>query len=207
MIGSFRVKPDPNKSYQINCYELHKGGLNWLDIAKAYGWIEVRPEPGESQSGMYVRGDEREPWSQVIAPIKKAYKNEMTARGEEAIHIPPGGAKTFRASAAEGYVQRIWQRLAQVREGRLTGADVELRSRADDLSAFFKSDNPDLFVKHEPFHCDKCEKSKSGYCRDHPRGRYVRRLFSDAGYAAGVSHANTAPLNPAAGPNTQKGIS
>src|SRR5215469_928431 len=47
MSGAIFPKPDPNKTLEQNAYELHNAGLNWFDIAKAYGWYQVPPESHE----------------------------------------------------------------------------------------------------------------------------------------------------------------
>lgn len=201
MIGALSAKPDLNKSLAENAYQLHNAGLNWFDIAQAYGWREVTPEPGESKSGMYVHRDthERAPWSQVVGVHKNAYNKLIKERGETALRIPPGGMKAFRRSAAWGYSSRLNQRLADTRKNRQAGAEVVLASRGDELDLFYKEQNPDLFREREPAEaCEACNKAKSGHCRQHPKGRSYYAPYSQAGYAAGVRHANTAEINPSA---------
>jgi Protein of unknown function (DUF2786) len=198
MVGASAPTPDAAKSLDENVYVLHSAGFNWWEIAEGYGWRgPVRSEPGEPEL-MYVNRvtGERASWGKSVGSLKSAYRRELKRRGEEWLKIPPTGAKTFRRSAADGYAYRIEQRLRALRERQGTGAAVVLRSRADDLSLFFREDNPDLFRERQP--CPKCARSKSGYCRDHRPGRWTPAPFSEQGYAAGVRQANAASLDPEA---------
>jgi hypothetical protein len=193
MIGALSAKPDLTQSLEDNAYRLHNAGLNWRDIGQAYGWEDI--------GGRRVKNKdtgEVSTLSKTDGRIKTAYYKACAARGEQPVKIPASGSSTFRYSAAQGYVSRIAQRLRALRENQATGgAAVVLRSQAGDLSDFFKQDNPDLFAERKE--CEKCAKSKSGHCRDHPRGSYRPRAFSSDGYQAGVAQANTASLNPEAG--------
>jgi hypothetical protein len=204
MIGAIMPKPDPHKSLEDNAYILHNAGLNWIGIAEEYGWYQVERKPGDTSKAMYENNQfpgERRTFARAVAIHEAAYKRACEARGEKTMRIPPGGAKTFRLSAAQGYIDRLNTRLRAVREGRLPGAEVILRSRVDDLRLFFRRDNPDLFQTSAETDAEPVKVR---------RGRvaaYKPPPFSQAGYTAGVSHADTATLNPGSALKSTKEIS
>ncbi len=197
MIGALRPHIDYGLSDEDNAYTLHSAGLNWFEIAKMYGWRgPVKPEPGEPKL-MYVneKTGQRLNWSKSIQQYKRYYQAAVKARGETELRVPPSGGDTFRRSSAQGYVNRIAQRLRQIREGRQVGTALSLR--VDLLSQFFKEDNPELFVVNtEPVAV------KAGRAR-----KVTYAPFSQSAYEAGTKHANGANLNPAAPSNPSKEIS
>jgi hypothetical protein len=204
MIGAILPKPDPRKSLEDNAYVLHNAGLNWIGIAEEYGWYQVARQPGDTSKAMYENNQfpgERRTFARAVAIHEAAYKRACEARGEKPIKIPPGGAKTFRLSAAQGYVNRLSARLREAREGRHTGAEVILRSRIDDLRMFFRQDNPDLFKPAIETDAEPVRVRKGRVAA------YKPPPFSQAGYTAGVSHADTVSLNPEASAKTSKEIS
>ncbi|SRR6266487_559463 len=200
MIGAILPKPDPTKSLEDNAYILHNAGLNWIGIAEEHGWHQVDRQPGDTSKAMYENKSfpgERRTFARAVAIHEAAYKRACEKRGEKPMKIPPGGARTFRISAAQGYTSRLNARLREVREGRHTGAEVILRSRTDDLNLFFREENADLFRKAE-----EPVKGRRG------RPAKIKAVpFNPAGYRAGSDHANTAALNPAASAKTSKEIS
>lgn len=194
MIGALNPKPDPSESIEDNAYRLHNAGLNWFDIAKLHGWVEVTPELGEARYMYYnSKTGKRDSWPNVIGIHKNAYQRAIKAKGEQALKVPPSGVATFRRSAAMGYSTRLRGRLRETEAGRDPGTTIILRSRIDDISALFREDNPELFT----------EQTAAVNGR---KIRYVQAPYSEAGYQAGVRHANTASLNPAATGNQAKGI-
>lgn len=191
MVGALRPGIDYSASIETNSYALHAAGYNWYDIAKLFGWREDKSGPGEPRL-MYhnVNTDERRGWSTAIAQYKRAYMREVARRGEQPLHVSPSGVKTFQRSAAEGYAYRIAQRLREVRERNpISNALVQ---RVSDVDKLFRDDNPDLF---RPAPTD----GKVGRLR-----KYVPPKFNEAGYQAGVKHANTASFDPATGGNSKK---
>jgi hypothetical protein len=212
MVGALKPSIDPNRSLEDNCYDLHNAGLNWLEIAALYGWRKATyREADDPQPIMYVKGDERKSNWTVGSHYKRAYLRAIKARGETKLTIAASATETFRRSAADGYTRRIIQRIRDDAESS-TGNSSALVLRSESLDAFFREDNPDLFVKREPYAapepCPKCAKNKSGSCRDHPLGRTYRApAFSGAGYARGVRHANTAILDPQAESTRRQEIS
>lgn len=203
MIGALRPSVDPNESLDENCYRLHNAGLNWLEIAGLYGWKKDSFQVGDKNEMWYnTRTQERKSNWQVGGMHKRACQRAGKARGEAGhMVIAAGAGATFRRSAAEGYAYRLRRRLRDLESGRISepGSELVLADRSSDLMAFFKDQNADLFMEYEPPEpCKACEKAKSGHCRAHPRGSWKEVPFSDAGYSAGVRHANTAALNPEA---------
>jgi hypothetical protein len=195
MIGALRPKPDPTISIEDNAYVLHNAGLNWFDIAKAFGWYQVTPLPGEPVN-MYVNRNtgERAGWAKSVGTFKAAYKRAIIARGESALHIPPSGGDTFRRSAAQGYISRIDQRLRAIRGQRTNSSALALR--VSEVEEMYESDNPDLFKPVEETAIVR---------RGRPRA-YKELPFSSTAYSRGVDHANTASLDPATSSTTKKAL-
>jgi hypothetical protein len=209
MIGALRPKVDPAKSLEDNAYALHNAGLNWTEIMTKYGWCEWgKDDKGTQQYRNRETGETLSYWT-VAGRYKAAYNRAVKARGERPVKIPAGAGESFRLSAAQGYIGRLRNRLLEIERKRETGAELVLRGRESDLAAFFREMNPDLFEERKaPEQCEKCARSKSGYCREHPKGARGRTVsFSDAGYRQGVAHANTASLSPEAGASTTRAIS
>ena len=184
MGGAIFPKPDPTKTLGENAYELHNAGLNWFDIAKAYGWYQVPPQPHEPVD-MYVNREthERATWARAIGSIKKAYTQEINKRGEKFLRIPANGSKTFRLNAAQGYLNRIRQRLDEISGQRGAGAELVLRDKEQNIDEAMIADFPGMSV-----------------------GRARRTTYNATAYAKGAKHANTANLNPAATGGTRKAL-
>ena len=176
MLGAIFPKPDPAKSEAQNIYELHNAGLNWFDSSKAYGWYKVESEAWEAVN-MYVNRNtgERLSWSKSIGRIKDLYNKEVARRGERPLRIPPSGSETFRKNAAQGYLNRINQRLRRIADGRGTGAELVLANKEHNIADAIAEAFPN--AKHTA--------SKS-------------IPFNQTAYSKGVEHANTANLNPSA---------
>jgi hypothetical protein len=201
MVGALVPKVDPTLDLDENCYVLHNAGLNWLEIAALYGWKKTSSEPGDTQPLMYINkdGERKSNWT-VGSHYKRAYGRACKAKGEATMVIAASSTATYRESAAQGYISRITQRLARTEAARDPGAGVALRTSFEEVLAYFKSQNPDLYKEQAPVEeCEQCKKNPSGTCRRHPRGRMLKdRAFSAAGYQAGVKHANAASLSPEA---------
>jgi hypothetical protein len=202
MLGALLPNLIAGESIEDTAYRLHNIGYNWQQIAELYGWYETMSEPGETKH-MFKNEHtgERASVAKAVGQYKLAYQHAIKARKEAPLRIQPNATETFRRSAAQGYISRINRRLYDVASGRHSedGAALVLRGREDDLSAFFKKENPDMFRPAEPEPpCEACNNSKSGYCRRHRPLKYVPRPHSEAGYSAGVRHADTANLNPSA---------
>lgn len=169
-------KPDLSKSLGENAYELHHAGLNWGDIAQAYGWIFTESREGEPKY-MYRHREtgERASWGKTVGRIKAAYAAEIKARGEEPLRIPPSGSLNYRYNAVQGYVHRIAQRLREITAKRGTGMELVLADKSQNIAAALAADFPKV----------KMEKSRD-------------LNYNAEAYARGVRHANTASLSPEA---------
>ena len=176
MSGAIFPKPDLTKSVQENAYELRNSGLNWIEIAVAYGWHEVPRNPGEAKN-VYVNTatKERAGWSRAVGAYERAYMREVKERGEQRIRITPNGAMTYRRNAAQGYLARIDQRLRGIKGQRGTGAEIMLADKSQNIRAQIDDDFPDARTN---------------------KARKVR--FDPNAYRRGVQHADTASLNPEA---------
>lgn len=184
MGGAIFPKPDLNKTLGQNAYELHNAGLNWFDIAKAYGWYKVVSESWEPDN-MYVNQNtgERLSWSKSIGKIKNAYTKEINRRGEQPLRIPPSGSETFRRNAAQGYLNRISDRLREIAGQRGSGTELVLADKAKNIDDLIGEHHPSLAVA---------------------RTKGVR--YNEAAYRKGMTHANSASLNPAAGSGNRGSI-
>lgn len=185
MSGTIFPKPDLTKTVGENAYELHNAGLNWFDIAQAYGWEATDSRPGEARY-MYRHREtgERASWGKTVGRIKSAYTAEVKRRGEEALRIPPSGADTFRRNAAQGYLHRINQRLQMIAGKRGSGAEVVLADKSQNIAAMMSENHPD----------------------SRPTARRNVRYNADA-YRRGVDLADTASLNPEAAAPKRDAIS
>jgi hypothetical protein len=184
MSGAIFPKPDPARSLEANAYELHNAGLNWYDIAQAYGWAEVPSRPGEAKH-TYQNKDtgERASWGRTIGRIKSAYAREIARRGEEPLRIPPNGSANFRYNAAQGYLAAVNIRLSERMRGRGAGAELVLADRTQNITAMIAEDFPDTTTT---------------------QARKTR--FNPTAYGLGVRHGKSAALDPEAGTAPAKGI-
>jgi hypothetical protein len=208
MLGVLLPKVQTEQSLEQNCVRLHHAGYNWLQIAELYGWRKVdmayRSGPAELLE-IKVPFEHREtgqisPATTVGGIYKRAYYRGIEATGQQPVKVAAGTLESFRLSAAQGYLTELKSRLRQIETGRLAGSGLILKSSMDEVRAMYDADHPKVNLDaSRALPCPKCEKAKSGHCREHPRGSYRMVSFSDAGYAAGAAHARSADLNPAAG--------
>jgi len=180
MTGAIFPKPNPTISLEENAYALRSAGLNWIEIAIAFGWEEVPRRDGEPKNVYINKSDPytRVGWSKAVGQYERAYRREIARRNEPAIRIPKNSkaAETWRYNAAQGYLSRINQRLREIKESRGTGTALMLRDKRQNINALVADKHPSL---------------------GHAAGRGVK--YNATAYARGTHHANTAELNPAAG--------
>jgi len=183
--GIIFPKPDPSLSRGENIRELRNGGLNWNEIAEAYGWM-LESRNGSKTTYREKGTGEVRTWSAVVGRIKSDYAKEIRSRGEEPFSMGRGGAGTanFRLNAINGYLARIKQRLAEQAGRRGTGAEIVLADRSQNITAMIAEDFPEVGM----------EQAK-------------RAKFNPEAYARGARHANTASLSPEATASEAKGIS
>jgi hypothetical protein len=186
MSGAIFPKPDVLKTIGENAYDLRNAGLNWIEIAKAYGWREVPRWDGEPKN-VYVNDNDpdlkRVGWSTAVGRFEQAYRKVVKARGEQIVRIPPNGARTFRVNAAHGYLSRIGQRLRMVKSQRGTGTEMMLRDKSQNIAALIIESHPTMGIA---------------------KSRGVK--YNAEAYARGTRHANTASLNPEAGAGSSPAI-
>jgi hypothetical protein len=240
MLGAIRPSADPALSLDDNCYQLHEAGFNWLEIAKQYGWSKCRSDSGRIRRehergcisddlfGKYEAG-KCEIWYQeatdtydtnfhVGGIFKRAYMRAVKARGEQPTKLSASGSKTFRYSAAQGYVSRLVRRLREVEKGRDGTATLALR--IDDLEDFYRESNPKAFTRcpkceklsADPYDCDRCghkiAKAPEVKASRGRRAAFREAPFSEAGYRRGARHADTADLGgPKAGSAAKRELS
>jgi hypothetical protein len=175
--GAMFPKPDPALTMAENAYAFREAGLNWIDIANAWGWYEVPREDGEPRN-MYKNREtgERVSWHASVGKIKKAALAEYKRRGETPLRIPPAATLNFRYNAVDGYVARMEQRLREQMRKRGVGAEIVLRDRSQNIAAAIAEDFP--VMGHS--------------------ARAATR-YNAAAYARGAAHAETASLSPEAG--------
>jgi uncharacterized protein DUF2786 len=177
---------DTNKSLEDNAYDFHNAGLNWIDIAKLYGWVQLpRAVCENAYDGrvMFCHKDTGniEPITMVGSRIKRAYYRAIRARGEEPVVIPSyisrqSGTLTFRKSAAQGYVNEINDRLRRARGERGPGTDLVLKDRSEEIDRLIAEMEGDLTLAFD---------------------NNAKPEFNPAAYAKGRIHAQSADINPA----------
>lgn len=177
MNGAIFPQPDFSKSMGENVYELHNAGLNWIDIARMYGWYEVLALPYEPVGGIFVNRNtgERTTKNRSVGKFKKAYEAEIARRGEPFFRIKPNGSETYRRNAAQGYLARISQRFREIAGKRGSGAELVLADKEQNITALIADHFGDL----------RSIGSK-------------KTSYNETAYRNGVRHANTAALNPQA---------
>jgi hypothetical protein len=182
--GAIFPKPDPTKTLEENAYELHNAGLNWIDIARLYGWYDVPPRSDEPAL-MFVNRETkvRATYPRSVGVYKKAYERAIQERDEPFLRITSNSSKTFRINAARGYLNRIRDRLAEISGQRGKGNELVLKDKTKSIDEAMLVDFPGM-----TFGTTKATKHNA------------------EAYARGTRHANTANLNPAAGAGARKAL-
>lgn len=191
-----RLEPkyDPSLSQRTNAYIMRSAGMEGWRIAQA----------------IYGRTDKN-----LRPKVRQMFKAEALARGEDPAALLGKGniMKSYREDFALGFVDKVRSRLSQMRMSRqdADAGELVLASRNEAINETFYAAYP----QYRPVDpgtrstvgyvdprkgCTKCQRAKSGYCRDHgylrPRvGRYGR----DTNYTAldrGRQAAATADLGP-----------
>jgi Protein of unknown function (DUF2786) len=173
MSGALFPKPDPSLSEGANVREMRHAGLNWNDVAEAYGW-KLEERNGSNTTYRNEAGEVKK-WGQVVGRIKRLYAQEIKARGEQPFSLGRGGAgnANFRLNAAQGYLHRISQRLRETAGKRAAGTELVLRDKSQNIADMIAEAHPDM----------QANAARSA------------KYNADA-YARGVRHANTADLAP-----------
>lgn len=187
-----RLEPRYNAelSDQVNAYLMRSAGMEGRRIAMA----------------IYGKDDKH-----LRPKVRKMFAAEAEARGEDPSALMGRGTnvKTYRKSYAHGFVNTLYSRLRTMRLGR--GANetgLVLAGRTEAVKEAFYERYPQyrpkpldrqLEWKDPTAECAKCQKAKSGYCREHsylkPSSARQRgsRLDTTA-YARGQDAARTVDL-------------
>ena len=126
LANSLAPKPDSALSDAENIHRLHdEYGLNWLDIARLYGW-------DGRQDTASLHGSR----------IKAKYRKYCTDNGLQ--YLKTGNRIVWMKNFARGYVIRVDQRFAVIMRGRPTESALVLRGSEADVNAMFEDENPDI---------------------------------------------------------------
>lgn len=152
-----RIEPkyDPELSEQVNAYLMRSAGMEGRRIAQA----------------IYGRDDKN-----LRPKVRAMFKKECELRGEDPSALLGKGVnvKGYRTNYAHAFTARIAQRLHDMRIARGEFEQgMVLASREENIKEAFYERFPELRPSTRPAigntqaECKKCEKAKSGYCRDH----------------------------------------
>jgi hypothetical protein len=139
LAAQLRPKPDNNKTFDQNVYDLHEAGVKWIEIANAMNRA-YEQAPAGTMRAMWrdsVRPGKDQPENLVPWPdghrLINAYKRHCKAIGEEPRSIQ--SPVTYQRNFASAYVSRIHSRLVDSRlEAEETaGAGTALALRTDSI--------------------------------------------------------------------------
>ncbi len=187
MVGALIPSWDDSQTVGENVYRFHNAGFNWVDIARMHGWRK-QPQwkyPDVKTPFKHKVTGEVIPNNDFGKLFKAPYLRECKARGTKLVKITPSGAKTWRRCAADGYTNRISQRLAEVAGTRDESSVGALVLRRDDLDAYFRDQNPDLFPDPVP-ESERPKRRRAAAFRERP--------FNADAYSSGSRHADSADL-------------
>jgi hypothetical protein len=187
---------DPALSDKENIYRLRTAGIVRRDIRIMLGWPE-----------------------NTAGKVQRLYETACRERGEDPVVAGRTiNAKLYRKSFADSYVQTVSTRLWRMRHLGEAGTELTLAGRKDAVQeAFYQR-----FPQFRPItredrqlgegstggpggNCAKCNKTKSGYCRDHnylKPGPWKPERQSLEGIRAGKAAGKTADLGSK--PTTQR---
>jgi hypothetical protein len=199
MVFADKLEPTINRSLpeEDNIYRLRAAGIERVRIADMV-W------------GMGSRNDKR-----LLSKVGRVYAAECKRRGEEPMVAGRGvNGAAYREQYAEQFVSTLRGRLYQARaDVAKSGGLPELHGRKERIQEAMYERFP--YLRPKPAvegsgegkavaqRCEKCQKAKSGWCRDHrpsySRGTAGRDPYSAAaerGRAAGAAAARHVDLGP-----------
>ena len=126
LANSLAPKPDSALSKQENIHRLHvEYGMNWLDIARLYGW-----NGDQSTASLYG------------SRIKAEYKKYITDNNLP--YVKTGNRIVWMKNFARAYYTRVAIRLAEIAARRPVETALVLRGSEADVRAMFEEENPDI---------------------------------------------------------------
>lgn len=159
----FEPKYDPNLSDAVNAFLMRMAGMERRRIAAIMmpGWTTT---------------NEMKARTRKVTRLIKEGAAEMGESADDVLGRQGASIKTHRLSYATGFVHTLQSRMRRLRAER--GADsraLVLSSRRERINEAFYDRYPSMRpaapgtkVLGDPRdECDKCKKTKSGYCRDH----------------------------------------
>lgn len=183
---SSKMEPryNPALSEAENAYVMRSAGMEGRRIAAA------------------IWGDDSKP-NRVKA--RKLFAQHASSIGEDpSVLLGRGNSvSTFRDSYAESFTSTMHSRLWRMRQSH-GDKELVLGNRKVQVKEALYEKYPHLRpstvpAKRNDRNCERCDKAKSGYCRDHqylkPRaGRYVEKAYSSAGASRGAAAARSVEL-------------
>lgn len=148
MNGVFFPRPDAGLSRSENIIVLRGFGMNWLDMARVYGWSKMPyKKEGKEIWRQQLTGVEKTNF-QLGGEFKKAYQMACRELGVEPQIITSAQSRktqgdNYKLNAAEGYVDQIHYRLRASERDRQPGAALILKSRMDEIDAMFEEAYPE----------------------------------------------------------------
>lgn len=182
---------DPDLSFEENCYNLRNAGMEGWKIARAvFG--------DDAKSNRIKARNAARKWAERVGEDASAF----SGRGNN--------MKAYRVSYRQAFISTIQGRLHSMARARAIeeAGTLVLASRTEAIKEAYYERFPDARPKPamegaarstrtEQDACKKCQKAKSGYCRDHswmrPRKPKTVRLNQGA-YARGTSAAQSVDL-------------
>lgn len=173
-------KPDPDLSDAENAFNLRAGGWERKRIARVLF--------GDWQTINEMKAKNRK--------VTRLIREHAAATGQDADSLLGRGTniKSYREDYATGFVNTFHLRLIRMRTAAgEEGSGLVLQDKFHRVEEAFYTRFPNRrpqTYKDPRQDCDKCKKSKSGYCRDHGylkpssaqgRGRYVNMTAHRAG--------------------------
>jgi len=185
-------KIDPDKSLEENAYNFRNAGLNWIDIAKLYGWVRLPKavcDMAYKGEAMFCNKDTGniESIMAIWQYYRTAYYRAIRERGEESRDIPFGesGTPGYRKNAAKGYVSEIRTRLARARGERAAGTELVLKDRSEEIDKLITDMEGNIGPAHD--NSDNVAYNQAAY--DKGREHAMSADISPAGPAMGSSTA------------------
>lgn len=191
----FEPQYDPNLSDAINAFQMRVAGMERRRIAAVMmpGWTTLNEMKAKTRK---------------VTKLIKQGAEELGESVDGVLGRQGASIKTHRESYASGFVYTLIHRMRNLRlqRGQESGAMV-LASRKERLDEALYERYPNLrpapvgtkVLGEERAKCPRCEKAKSGYCREHQwmkpsTARYRAGSFSGAAYERGSDAARQVDL-------------